>query len=196
MTQPRIAYQGRPGAYSELAARQLLKSDFTALPCDSFSAVLDAVLQGHASHGVLPVHNSIVGDITENRQLLATAPIDLRAKISLRISHALLAPPGTRLTDIRQVYSHPVALAQCGRFFTRYPGMAAVPANDTAGAVEWLMQLKNRHGMAALAGAHTAQYYGAEVLLQNLEDRPDNHTRFVLIAAKRQDKILCQKKQA
>lgn len=196
MMQPRVAYQGRPGAYSELAARQLLKGDFTALPCDSFSAVLDAVLRGHASHGVLPVHNTIAGDIAESRQLLAAASVDLRDEISLRISHALLAPPGTRLMDVRQVYSHPVALTQCSRFFSRHPAMTAVPANDTAGAVEWLMQLKNRDGKAALAGAHTAQYYGAEVLLQNLEDRPDNHTRFVLIASKRQDQILQHKKQA
>ncbi|HET9679024.1 MAG TPA: prephenate dehydratase domain-containing protein [Gammaproteobacteria bacterium] len=179
---PSLAYQGRPGAWSELAAGQLFATPLNYLPCNDFAATITAVVGGTVDYGVLPIHNTIIGSISESCQLLASAPVKTVQETTVPIAHTLLALPGTPLSAIRQVYSHPAALAQCMKCFKDNPGIQPVAAADTAGAVEWLVQ-QNQQDIAAIAGAHTAAYYGAAVIARGLEDQPDNATRFVLFTA-------------
>lgn len=176
----RVAYQGRPGAFSELAARHFVTAA-TPVPCRWFDDVMDKVLQGTAELGVLPIHNSLAGIIAKSCALLAHAPIGVQDEIVLPIAHALLAAPGTELHHVRRVFSHPAALAQCRQFSLRH-ALETVATNDTAGAVEMLMNERPSQ-TAAIAGVHAAELYGAAILAEHIEDSVDNRTSFVLFAS-------------
>lgn len=178
-TTPQVAYQGRPGAWSELAAQQLFDNQLSTLPCQDFGAVIESVIAGKTQYGLLPVYNLIAREVVESCELLAKAPVEILQEIRLPISHALLTTPGTTLEAVRHVYSHPVALAQCQKYFSRNPSITAVDFADTAGAVEWLM-MQSRHDIAAIAPQHAALLYGADVIARGLEDQSNNATRFVL----------------
>ncbi len=177
----RVAYQGEPGAFSQTAARQLLGDDAATIPFRSFEEMFQSVAAGDADCCVTPIENSLAGSIHRNYDLLLSSGLAILGETYLRIVHNLIAPPGTTLGDVRRVYSHPVALAQCGRFLRQHPEMEPEPMHDTAGAVRAVMERK-QSGEAAIASEAAANIYGGVILATNVEDDPQNFTRFFLLA--------------
>jgi prephenate dehydratase len=176
----RVAFQGERGAFSETAAQRLLGSDVETIPCHTFEDMFDAVSMASADACVAPIENSLAGSIHRNYDLLLAFDLTIAAETHLRISHALVAPPDVALDGVRNVLSHPVALAQCTRIFRSHPHLQSTPVHDTAGAVRMVME-RGRSDEAAIASAAAAQRYGAHILLENVEDNPQNYTRFLLL---------------
>jgi prephenate dehydratase len=176
----RVAYQGEPGAFSESAAIQLL-SETTRVPFASFDEMFDAVRNGSADCCVAPIENSLAGSIHRNYDLLLDSGLTIFGETNLRIVHNLLGGPQTSLDNVRRVYSHPVALAQCGRFLRSRPDIEAVPAHDTAGAVRMVMD-RGKSDEAAIGSERSAEIYGAATLARGIEDHAENYTRFFLAA--------------
>src|SRR5437870_13331257 len=139
----RIAYQGEPGAFSEAAARRV-DPDAQLVPCRSFEEVFDAVNAGPAGYGVLPIENSIGGSIHRNYDLLLEHELPVVAEVLLQVSHNLLAFPGTKMADVRKVYSHPQGLAQCEGFLSSLKGIEIVATYDTAGSAKLIREQEIR----------------------------------------------------
>jgi len=151
------------------------------LPRPSFDELFDSVVEGKADRALVPIENSLHGSIHENYDRLKSRPLHIVGETQLRIRQCLIARPGSSVAMIRRVASHPVALAQCRRFFAERPQLEAVSAYDTAGAVQDLM----KGGLAtqgAIASRLAAELYGAQLLLDGIEDDPENYTRFLLLA--------------
>lgn len=174
------AFQGEPGAFSHAAARKLLGADVEVLPCPVFEDVFRAVKQGRATHAVLPIENTLHGSVHENYDHLLAFEMPIVGETSIRISHQLIAMPGTRFKDVRRVLSHPVALNQCLRFFESNPQIQKVPHYDTAGSVKTL-SLERPPGSAAIASEAAAEIYGGTILKHGIEDDRQNFTRFFLL---------------
>ena len=139
------------------------------------------MVEEKADRALVPIENSLHGSIHENYDRLKSRPLHIVGETQLRIRQCLIARPGSSVGMIRRVASHPVALAQCRRFFAERPQVEAVTAYDTAGAVQDLM----KGGLAtqgAIASRLAAELYGAQVLLDGIEDDPENYTRFLLLA--------------
>lgn len=177
-----VAYQGVSGAFSELAVYRSFDEDVAVLPCDTFRDVFEAVTQGNASYGVVPVENTLGGTINETFDLLNSYPsLTVVGEQQLRIVHHLIGLAGSKIEDIRKVYSHPQGLAQCAEFLnSRLPHAEAVPFFDTAGAVKFVGEQKDPT-LAAIAGAPAASVYGLSVLAESIETNPRNYTRFYII---------------
>ena len=174
----RLAYQGEPGAYSEAAALQYAPHGDT-LPCKTFDEVFEAVLHKKATHGVVPMENSIGGTIHRNYDLLVDHEIPITGEIELDVVHCLQALPGTKLEDIKIVYSHPQALAQCERFLKDL-GATVEAVYDTAGGAKLVAEQKLA-GAAALASRRAAEVFGLEVIQEAVQDYEFNITRFFVI---------------
>ena len=175
----RIAIQGELGSFSHQAALNA-SPQATILPCSLSADVFAAATSGAADAAVIPIENSLAGSVLEHYDLLLSHDVAVESEGLLRIRHNLIAIPGATLDRVHQAYSHPVALAQCRRFFLEHPEIEAAPFYDTAGSVKQLMELRDP-GMAAIAGAQAASHYGAQILLADIEDNPANYTRFFLI---------------
>lgn len=176
----RIAYQGEPGAYSEAAALRF--SDHAdLLPCETFDQVFDAVAGGQTTHGVLPVENSIGGSIHRNYDLLLEHDLPIVGEVQLPISHNLMTLPGTTIAQVKRIYSHPQALAQCERFLRSLPGVAVEATYDTAGSAK-LVHDGQLADAAAIASARAAEVFGLEILKAEIQDYSDNFTRFLLVS--------------
>lgn len=179
---PRVAFQGEHGAFSEEAARAWFGGEATTIPCRDFREVVERVVRGEVRYGLLPVRNSLVGSVAPARAALAGAAVRSVGEVTLPIRQALLGLPGSALTGIRRAVSHPVALAQCGRFFRAHPWIAPAPGYDTAGAARGVAA-GGDPSVAAIAGHGAAARWGLEVLVPEIHDRPDNRTHFVVIEA-------------
>lgn len=175
----RLAYQGEPGAYSEAAALQYGGPDAETLPCRTFDEVFEAVERKRATHGVVPLENSIGGTIHRNYDLLLEHELPITGEVELDIVHCLQALPGTKLSDIKVVYSHPQALAQCERYLKEL-GVAVEAVYDTAGGAKLVAEQKIP-GAAALASRRAAEVFGLEVLAEAVQDYEFNITRFAII---------------
>jgi prephenate dehydratase len=180
-TNPRIAFQGALGAFSGDAARKLLGHAVELLPCETFEKMFAAVESGASDYCLAPIENSLFGSVHQNYDLLLKHNLRIVGETNLRIVHNLIAAPGTRLEDVRRVYSHPVALGQCLRFLAERPEMKPVAAYDTAGSVKMIME-SHEEGAAAIASASAAEVYGAQILVPGIEDDQANFTRFLLLA--------------
>lgn len=176
-----VAFQGARGAYSEAAARRLLRHDVRVLPSDGLEDVFTAVTRGRARFGVVPLENTIAGTVPGVYDLLLGHELRVIAETRLKIDHALIGTEAMEFGDVRRVLSHPVALGQCRAFLRRHSQITPVAAFDTAGAVEIIMR-ENDGATAAIAGSHAAEAYGAKVLAEHLQDHEENFTRFVLLA--------------
>jgi prephenate dehydratase len=132
------------------------------------------------SGAVIPIENTLAGSVHENYDHLLHFDFQICGETNVRINHNLIAAPGVRFRDLRQVYSHPVALNQCLKFFARYPAIERVPFYDTAGSVKTILQEK-RSDAAAIASAVAAEIYGGHILRRSLEDDRRNFTRFFLL---------------
>lgn len=179
---PIIAIQGEHGSFSHEATLRLFP-DATLLPCALSRLAFDALVSGKADAAVLPIENSLAGSVLEHYDLLLQHPVTIQREMLLRIEHNLIANPGTTLRQIRRVFSHPIALAQCNRFFLDHPGIQPIGAYDTAGSVKQVVSERDP-SIAAIAPARAAAEYGAEILCRNLEDNPQNYTRFLVVRRK------------
>jgi prephenate dehydratase len=176
----RIAFQGERGAFSEQAVRQLLGTGAEAVACPWFDAVFKSLQQSEVSGAVIPIENTLHGSIHENYDHLLHFGLPIVGETNVRIVHNLIALPGVRFNKVRRVYSHPVALAQCLKFFENHPGIERIPFYDTAGSVKMLMEQKVVDA-AAIAGSLAADAYGAHILKRSIEDDRANFTRFFLL---------------
>ena len=174
-----IAIQGEPGSFSHEATLKAFP-EASIVPCALSSEVFSQVAEGRVDAAVIPIENSLAGSVVEHYDLLLAHDVSVESESLLRIRHNLIAVPGATLERIRQVYSHPIALAQCRLFFENHSAIEATPFYDTAGSVKRLMELRDRSA-AAIASAQAAVYYGGEVLLSGIEDDAENYTRFFVI---------------
>jgi len=176
---PRVAFQGERGAYSEEAAGQFFGPEVETLPRRSFSDILAAVGRGEAEHGILPIENAVAGSINTAYDLLLESDLKIEGEVFLRVRHCLLAPSGTKASEVRRVRSHPQALAQCERYLVER-GWEAEPAYDTAGAAKELAE-RPEPGVAVVASRLAAEIYDLEILAAGIEDYPFNYTRFFVL---------------
>jgi prephenate dehydratase len=181
----RIAIQGELGSFSHEAALAIggESASVAALeivPCAVSVDVFRAVAEGSADAAAIPIENSLAGPVAEHYDLLLEQEVAIERELLLRIRHNLIALRGTRIEEIKRVSSHPVALAQCRRFFERHPGIRGVPFYDTAGSVKQMVEAGDR-SCAAVASRQAAEEYGGEILASGIEDNPANFTRFFLI---------------
>jgi len=177
-----VAFQGERGAFGEHAIHHWFAGPVDARPVAEFRDVFASVLKGSTRFGIIPMENSLTGSIHENYDLLLQYP-DLRiiGEQKIRIVHNLIALPGTALEDIRRVYSHPQGLAQCAKFLDTHPSWDRVAFYDTAGAVKYVAETKDKAN-AAIASEEAARVYGLALLRQGLETNVQNYTRFFVIA--------------
>ena len=175
----KIAYQGEPGAFSEAAARRV-DPDAQLVPCRSFEEVFETVDAGPASHGVLPIENSIGGSIHRNYDLLLAHELPIVAEVELPVVHHLLALPGATLAGLTRVYSHPQALAQCERFLRTLSGVDIIATYDTAGSAKMVADAASTES-AAIASARAGEVFGLTPLTSSIQDFDDNLTRFLVI---------------
>jgi prephenate dehydratase len=174
-----VAYQGVAGAYSQEAIRQHFGDEVETLACRTLGDLFAAVESQRAQWGAVPVENSVAGSINQAYDLLLDRDLKVSGEIVLRVRHCLLAPEGTRVHDIRQVRSHPQALAQCERYLAER-GWEPVPAYDTAGSAQELAA-RPEPGVAVIASALAAQRYGLAILASGIEDQSWNYTRFFVV---------------
>jgi prephenate dehydratase len=175
----RIAIQGERGSNSHMAALEML-GEIEVVPCGVSAEVIDAVLLGRVDAAVLPIENSLHGSVAEHYDLLLEHAVRIDGESLLRIRHNLIAAPGVRLEEIRNVLSHPVALSQCRKFLAGFTQAKSVPFYDTAGSVKHVMA-EGLRDTAGVAPELAAREYGAEVLVANVEDHAQNYTRFHLL---------------
>lgn len=175
----RIAYQGEPGAFSEAASR-LVNPEAELLPCKSFEDVFAAVDNGRVDYGVLPIENSIGGSIHRNFDLLLEHELPIVGEVEVPIVHHLLALPGVRLEDVKRVYSHPQALAQCDRFLRALEGVDVIASYDTAGSAKMIVDQQMRDA-AAIASARAAEVFGLQHVRSAIQDFDTNTTRFLVV---------------
>lgn len=177
----RVAYQGLPGAYAELAARKSFPDDCRFLPSESFRSTVESVLSGEADFAVLPIENSSYGAVADNFDLLLQFPeAVILGECFLPVEHVLMALPGGTLSGIRRVFSHPQALAQCESFFREHPGIEAVPMRNTAEAARRVRESGDRE-LAALASENAAELYGLSILQRAVNQQKSNTTRFLIV---------------
>ena len=175
----RLAYQGEPGAYSEAAALLYGGADVETLPCKSFDDVFKAVVHHRATHGIVPLENSIGGTIHRSYDLLLDHELSITGEVELDVVHCLQALPGTKIEEVKTVYSHPQGLAQCERYL-RDLNVTAEAIYDTAGGAK-LVAERRKPDIAALASRRAAEVFGLEVLQEAVQDYDFNITRFAIV---------------
>jgi prephenate dehydratase len=180
MKRQRTGIQGELGAFSQEAVRQLLGDRAEVVPYPTFEAVFRALRAGKIDAAVIPMENTLAGSVHENYDHLLHFDVRIAAETNLGIVHNLIAPPGVRFADIRKVYSHPVALNQCLKFFGKYRKLERVPFYDTAGSVKMVME-QRAPDAAAIASSVAAGIYGGTILKRSIEDDRRNFTRFFLL---------------
>ncbi len=181
----KAAFQGVPGAYSELAARQLLGEKCHTVACETFADVFCAVETGVVERALVPIENSLGGSIHQNYDLLLSQNLHIIGETYLRVEHALLCHPKSHLKKLTEVRSHPQALAQCTHFFHTHAQIKPIAFFDTAGAAKSLLDEASLH-IGAIASVLAAELYGLKILQRNLENAVNNYTRFLLLASKPQ----------
>ena len=176
---PLVAFQGEHGAYGEVAARRLIPSG-AYIPCLEFVDVFRGVEEKQFDMGVVPVENSLEGAVTQVNDLLTTTDLKVVGEAKVTVKHCLLSTEDTDHREIRLVYSHPQALAQCRGFLMRNK-LEARPFYDTAGAAKMLAR-ENPRAAAAIASELCAELYDLEIIKEGIEDGPANNTRFLLLS--------------
>jgi len=177
----RVAFQGARGAFSEEAAIKLLGEDIVVVPRGTFEAMFSAIDEGAADYILAPIENSLAGSVHRSFDLLVDSKLNIIGEEIIHIAHNLIASPGSTFEQLTVVESHPVALAQCEKFFHQNPRLKRIAAEDTAGSVRDVLQAGDRT-RAAIAGRRAAEIYGGVILRENLQDNSENYTRFILLS--------------
>ncbi len=174
-----VAFQGEHGAYGDVASRSLVPNG-AYIPCLEFIDVFRGVEEGYLDLGVVPVENSLEGAVTQVNDLLTTTNLNVIGEVKVDVNHCLLATEATDYREIRVVYSHPQALAQCRDFLMRNK-LEPRPYYDTAGAAKMLAR-ENPKAAAAIASPLCAELYNLDIIKEGIEDGPSNSTRFLLLS--------------
>lgn len=180
----RIAIQGVRGAFHEIAARYYHEQPINIVPAITFNDLIVASRKNDG--GMMAIENSIAGTLIQNFPLIQHSKLDITGEIYLRIKHNLMALPGQRLEEIKTVYSHPMAIAQCREFFKQYPHIRLVDAEDTALSAKKIFETKEKTS-AAIASTMAAELYELEILAGSIEDNKQNYTRFLSLENKGQN---------
>ncbi len=175
----RAAIQGEPGSFSHEATKKL-NPNAEIVPFSLSAEVFAALTSGAVDAAVIPIENSLAGSVLEHFDLLLSHDVRVEQETLLRIRHNLIALRSAAIDDIQRVLSHPVALAQCRKFLAAHPKMQSIAFYDTAGSVKQLVEQHDGHA-AAIASSAAANFYGASILVANIEDNPENFTRFFLV---------------
>lgn len=180
--QPRIAIQGYFGAFHEIAARYY--HDGTAIeivPINTFEELVRSVEHGEkTSRGMMAIENSIAGSLLYNYQLLNESELNITGEIYLRIRHQLMALPGQSIEQVKEVHSHPMAIAQCRQFFRAHPHIKLIESTDTALSARWIKE-EQKTGVGAIASSLAADNYGLDILAPGIETNKKNYTRFLVL---------------
>ena len=177
---PRVAFQGERGAFGEEAALKLLGSEIELVPRKTFTDLFSSFENEIADYLLAPVENSIAGVVQPSVDLLRSSSLAILDEVEIKIEQHLIGCHGANFETIETVQSHPVALAQCSRFFETNRQLKSVIADDTAGSVAEVI----RNGdpkRAAIAGQRAADLYGGSIIRRNIQDQTENYTRFVLV---------------
>lgn len=183
-----IAIQGGPGAFHEMAARKFFEgNEIEILPCETFEELFYELSRGAIDYGVVAIENSVAGSILHNYNLLRKSGLQITGEVYLRVVQNLMALPGQRLENLREIHSHPVAIQQCHVFLDklRRKGVRIVETSDTALSAKWIGENK-LPGYGALASRLAAEMYGLEVLEEGVEADKANFTRFLIVTDKQQ----------
>ncbi len=180
---PRIVIQGIEGSFHHRAARKLFGDSAQIIPGRYFSDIPALLHAGRADYGIMAIENSTAGSILPNYLLIDENDLWISGEVYLDIRHQLMGLPGTSLSEIKEVWSHPMALLQCGKFFKEHPAMLRIEYEDTAAAARDIAR-KGHPGIAAIAPDLAADIYGLEILARDIQDESLNATRFVLLEKK------------
>ena len=175
----KVAFQGELGAYSESAVYSFFGQSVDVKPCKNFGNVFESVKTGDVNYGVVPIENSIEGSVNRTYDLFLEYDLKVCGEIIIRISHCLIAHKGTKLDQIKTVYSHPQALAQCRKFLEQHK-LKAISTFDTAGSVKMIKEEKLMDA-AAIASERAAEIYNMTILAREIEDIKNNSTRFFVL---------------
>jgi chorismate mutase/prephenate dehydratase len=178
----RVSFQGERGSYSHEASEKYFGERIAAKPLRTLREVFHAVESRKVAYGIVPVENSYEGSINETYDLLATTTTKVCGEVQVRVRHCLIAKPGTHLSQVKIVYSHPQALAQCARFL-RAHRLEGVPSYDTAGSAKIVKEIGSSK-IAAIASKRAAQLYSMQVISEGIEDSGTNYTRFLILGKK------------
>jgi prephenate dehydratase len=179
-----IVYQGEPGCNSDVASNKFFPKNVKRKGVRSFKDIFEMVKKGKETYGVVPVENSLTGSIHQNYDLLLEYNLWVIGAVKLRIEHNLMAPVGTDKQSIKEVWSHPEALAQCRDFLSSHPEYKVVSVYDTAGAAKIVKEEKIKN-VGIIAGPQVAKLYNFKKIEENIESHPDNFTRFLIISKDR-----------
>lgn len=176
----RVAIQGIRGAFHELAARRAFAGEEIEIVCAStFEELVELVEKGErADAGLMAIENTLAGSIMDNYRLLQERNLGICGEVYLHIEQNLMALPGVKIEDLREVHSHPMALAQCRTFFEQHPHIKLVESQDTAYSARLLSEEKNPE-RGAIASVLAADLYGLEIIAAGIETHKQNHTRFL-----------------
>jgi prephenate dehydratase len=177
----RIAIQGGYGAFHEIAALHYFEGeDIEVVPANTFKDLFKSLKMRHAEYGIMAIENSLAGSILPNYNLLQESKMKILGEIYLRIKQNLVALPGQKIGQITEVYSHPMAILQCQKFFGDYPEIKLIDSVDTALSAKEIRD-KNLRGVGAIASSEAAKKYGLEILMAGIETHKMNYTRFLIV---------------
>lgn len=183
----KIAIQGGYGAFHEIAAQSYFGSEeFELVPCRTFNDEFKVLNGGDADYGIMAIENSVAGSILPNYALLSASNMKIVGEVYVRIQQNLVALPGQKIEDIREVYSHPMAILQCQKFFDNYPHIRLINSDDTAISAKEI-RVKNQENVGAICSTLAAKRYGLEILAQGIETNQRNYTRFLILYDKEKD---------
>ena len=177
---PMVACQGVEGAYSQIACEKMFKNPFI-MYFKNFEAVFNAIDQGLCQYGILPIENSTAGSVKKVYDLMIRHNFSIVRTFRLKVDHNLLVKPGTKLSDIKEIYSHEQALNQCSDFIQSLPGVTVVPVANTAIAAEMVAN-SDRTDVAAISSRNCAELYGLDNISSSVQDKGNNRTRFICIS--------------
>jgi prephenate dehydratase len=179
----KISIQGEKGCFHEVAARQFFcNEDIEIIPCTTFDQTLNSVREGNADLAMMAIENARSGSILYNYSLIRESGLKMLGEHNLRVRQNLMALPGQTIHDIKQIRSHPIALAQCMTFLNQYPEITLVESDDTAGSAKLISEHKLKK-IGAIASFSSAEIYGLEILAEGIETYKKNYTRFLVIGS-------------
>jgi prephenate dehydratase len=179
----KISIQGEKGCFHEVAARQFFcNDDIEIVPCSTFDQTLNSVREGKADLAMMAIENARSGSMLYNYSLIRESGLKMLGEHNLRIKQNLMALPGQTIHDIKQIRSHPIALAQCMTFLNQYPEITLVESDDTAGSAKLISEHRLKK-IAAIASFNAAEIYGLEILAEGIETYKKNYTRFLVIGS-------------
>ncbi|MDD5571674.1 MAG: prephenate dehydratase [Bacteroidales bacterium] len=189
----KIVIQGAQGAFHEIAAFYYYKDEeIEIVPANTFKDLFKCLKKNEADAGIMAIENSIAGSILPNYAMLQNSGLEIEGEIYLRIKQNLAALPGQKIKDIKEVYSHPMAIMQCEKFFNEHPNIKLIDSVDTALSAKEIGE-KKLYGIAAISSSQAAKKYGLEILADSIETNKMNYTRFLIISGKKENREIVNK---